>query len=48
MSGYSESVIHQKTILEEDLNFISKPFSQTALLKKVREILDNSVVSSKK
>ncbi len=41
MSGYSESSIHQKTILKEGLHFISKPFSQTALLKKVREILDN-------
>jgi len=45
MSGYSESVIHQKTILKEGLYYISKPFSQTALLKKVREILDNSIVS---
>ena len=41
MSGYSESVIHQKTILKEGLYYISKPFSQTALLKKVRAILDN-------
>ena len=45
MSGYSESVIHQKTILKEGLYYISKPFSQTMLLKKVREILDNSIVS---
>ncbi|HHT9145888.1 MAG TPA: ATP-binding protein [Candidatus Wunengus sp. YC61] len=48
MSGYSESVIHKIIILKEGLNYISKPFSQTALLKKVREILDNSTVSSKK
>ncbi len=45
MSGYSESVIHQNTIIKEGLHFISKPFSQTTLLKKVREILDNSIVS---
>ncbi|MCR4319981.1 MAG: ATP-binding protein, partial [Candidatus Brocadiaceae bacterium] len=41
MSGYSESVIHKITVLKEGFHFISKPFSQTALLKKVREILDN-------
>jgi YesN/AraC family two-component response regulator len=41
MSGYSESFIHKKIILEEGLYHISKPFSQTMLLKKVREILDN-------
>ncbi|MDE1890803.1 MAG: response regulator, partial [Planctomycetota bacterium] len=45
MSGYSESVIHQNTIIKEGLHFISKPFSQTMLLKKVREILDNSIIS---
>ena len=45
MSGYSKSVIHQNTIIKEGLRFISKPFSQTALLKKIREILDNSIVS---
>ena len=42
MSGYSEGVINKRIILQEGLNFISKPFSQTMLLKKVREILDNS------
>jgi len=41
MSGYSESSIHKITILKEGFHFISKPFSQMALLKKVREILDN-------
>jgi PAS domain S-box-containing protein len=41
MSGYSESSIHKITVLKEGFHFISKPFSQTALLKKVREILDN-------
>src|SRR3990172_5409432 len=41
MSGYSESSIHKITILKEGFHFISKPFSQMALLKKVREILYN-------
>lgn len=45
MSGYSESFINKKIILKEGLYHISKPFSQTMLLKNVREILDNSAVS---
>ena len=45
MSGYSESSIHKTTILKEGFHFISKPFSQTTLLKKIREILDNSIAS---
>ena len=45
MSGYSEGVINKRIILQERFNFISKPFSQTMLLKKVREILDSSIVS---
>ena len=41
MSGYSESVIHQNTIIKEGLYFISKPFFSNDAFKKVREILDN-------
>ena len=41
ISGYSEKVINKKIIFEEGLNFISKPFSQSELLMKVREALDN-------
>ena len=39
-SGYSASFIRRKGILEEGLDFISKPLSPTALLRKVREVLD--------
>ncbi len=39
-SGYTADIIHKKGILEEELNFISKPFSPQELLKKVRDILD--------
>ena len=34
MSGYSESSIHKISVLKEGFHFISKPFSQTALLKR--------------
>ena len=40
VSGYTADIIHEKGILDEGLNFISKPFPPRALLKKVREILD--------
>ncbi len=39
-SGYTANVIHKKGILEEDLNFISKPLLPDQLLRKVREALD--------
>lgn len=40
MSGYPADVVHKEGILEEGLNFISKPVSPKALLRKVREVLD--------
>ena len=40
MSGYTENVIAHHGILDEGLNFISKPFSIKDLSIKIREILD--------
>lgn len=40
MSGYTANHIHKKGILEEGLNFISKPVSPNEFLRKVREALD--------
>ena len=40
MSGYSINMISKKGIAEEGLDFILKPVSPEALLKKVREVLD--------
>lgn len=39
-SGYNADIIHKKGILEEGLDFISKPASPNDLLRKVREVLD--------
>lgn len=39
-SGYPADFIHKKGILEEGLNFISKPASPHELLKMIREVLD--------
>lgn len=45
MSGYFENIITVKIILKDGLQFISKPFSQAALLKRVREVLDNAAIT---
>ncbi|HCL81666.1 MAG TPA: hypothetical protein DHW81_05410 [Nitrospiraceae bacterium] len=39
-SGYPADFIHKKGILEEGLNFISKPASPHEFLKRIREILN--------
>ncbi|MEK7196519.1 MAG: ATP-binding protein, partial [Nitrospirota bacterium] len=39
-SGYPADFIHREEITEQGLSFVSKPISPTALLKKVREVLD--------
>ena len=39
-SGYTADVIHKKGVLDEELDFISKPVSPKQLLSKIRELLD--------
>ena len=39
MSGYSGGVIAKQGILNEDLNFLHKPFSIEDLARKVKQIL---------
>jgi YesN/AraC family two-component response regulator len=41
MSGYTASVISDRGILKEGVNFISKPFSKQELSQKIRKILDS-------
>jgi DNA-binding NarL/FixJ family response regulator len=40
MSGYTDDILSSKGILEDNLNFISKPFTQNELLQKIREVLE--------
>lgn len=40
MSGYTENLIHKRGVLEEGINFISKPLSPIELGRKIRMILD--------
>ncbi len=39
-SGYTADVIAHRGVLEDDVHFLAKPFSITALVAKVREVLD--------
>jgi PAS domain S-box-containing protein len=41
-SGYTANIIHKKGILDSGTEFISKPFSPNAFLRKVREVLDKN------
>ena len=42
MSGYTANVIAHHGVLDENIHFISKPFSLPALATKVRDVLDKS------
>lgn len=41
ISGYTTDAIHKKRLLEDNINFVSKPFSPQLILQKIREVLDN-------
>ncbi|MCX7006555.1 MAG: response regulator, partial [Kiritimatiellaeota bacterium] len=42
MSGYTADVIAQRGVLDEGVQFLSKPFTRDDLARKVREVLDGS------
>lgn len=42
MSGYTDGTIVHHGVLNEDTNFIQKPFSPDALAQRVREVLDRA------
>jgi signal transduction histidine kinase len=44
MSGYTANVIAHRGVLDDGVNFISKPFSKNDMAVKVREVLDNGHV----
>ena len=40
ISGYTDSFIAERRVLEEGIHLLHKPFTQEALAIKVRELLD--------
>jgi len=46
MSGYTANVIAHRGVLDDDINFLSKPFSKKDMAVKVREVLDEAKVST--
>jgi two-component system cell cycle sensor histidine kinase/response regulator CckA len=40
ISGYTADIMHKKGILEEGVEFISKPLAKNDLLLKIREVLE--------
>ncbi|MBI5074577.1 MAG: response regulator [Nitrospirae bacterium] len=48
LSGYSEDIISKRGVLDEGINFISKPVSPEELLIRVREVLDSGTQGSSK
>ena len=41
ISGYTADIILQKGIVEEGVEFVTKPFSKNEILRKVRNVLDH-------
>ncbi|MDA3797653.1 MAG: response regulator [Kiritimatiellae bacterium] len=42
MSGYTANVVSKREMLDENVNFLAKPFSREALADKIRAILENN------
>jgi two-component system cell cycle sensor histidine kinase/response regulator CckA len=42
MSGYTDNAVFHHSVLEEEVNYIQKPFTIDGLLKKMREVLDKN------
>ena len=40
MSGYTDSFIAGHGVLEEGIHLLHKPFTEEALMRKIRELLD--------
>jgi two-component SAPR family response regulator len=46
MSGYTANVIEQHGVLDNDINFVQKPFTKNGLYDIIRKTLDDNSESS--
>ncbi len=45
ISGYTADIIHKRGIVQDDVNFLQKPFSINQLMAKVRNVLDQDATT---
>lgn len=45
MSGYTKDIVSQYGIMDEEINFLEKPFSMKNFIRKIREILDSNRIA---
>ena len=48
MSGYTSDAIVSRGVLEDDIEFLEKPFTPTSVAAKIRDVLDRPVNSAQK
>ena len=48
ISGYTANIIAHRGVLEDGINFVSKPFTKEAIASKIKEVLNQSIGNAQK